>query len=393
MKEETRKTKVQERIEDIRRIKEIRDKGEMICIPFYEKFPRLSKSVPGVVKGINYKISAASGIGKTQLTKQLFVILPLDYARNHPESKLKVKIIYFALEESQEEFIDSLISAVLAMKHKVRIDPAMLKGLREEYIDDNLLALIEDCQEEVDYYMNYIDVVDSTFNPTGLYKRCRSYSEKAGTHVWNEVEFTHTNSEGVVTKTTEKVYSHYEPNDPNEHVIVITDHISLIQGEFDKYKNKMLSQHEAMGKWSTEYCNNQISKHWKWTVVNVQQQGQSNESQQFTNTGKSIVEKTYPTLSGLANNLEIQRDDYVILGLYSPDRYGFEEHMKYDINRFRDTYRCIMVLKNRIGIPNKNIPLLFDGATNRFSELPLPNEKTELERYYLKADELLNRKK
>ena len=106
----------------------------------------------------------------------------------------------------------------------------------------------------------------------------------------------------------------------------------------------------------------------------------------------SVIEKTEPTLDGLANNKEIQRDDYVVLSVYSPDKFGFEEYHSYDIGRFRDTFRAVKVLKNRIGRPNGYVHFLFDGATNRFHELPKVGENEErLNQAYATADKLLGR--
>lgn len=382
---------VRKRIEEIKKIKELRDKGEVLCLPYHDSFPKLSRFVPGVVRGLMYKVTAGSGVGKTQLTKQLFVMAPLDYLKKHPECKIKIKIFYFALEESEDEFIDSLICNQLAKKYSIRVDRMMLNGFREEYPGDALMAKIEDCEKDVSEYMQHIEVIDSVSNPTGMYKFCRTYSEKVGKHVWRDAEFTKTGSDGKTKVTKEKVYERYEPHDPNLHVICIADHISLITPEYDKKTDKVLSQHQSMAKWSTHYCRGQMTKHWGWTVVNVQQQEQGSEKQHYTNTGHSVIKKTEPTLDGLANNKEIQRDDYVILSLYSPDRFGFEEYDGYDIARMRDTFRVIKILKNRLGIPNKYVPLLFDGATNRFKELPFPDDKDLIRQAYEESDKLLKR--
>lgn len=378
---------VGDRIREIRDIATKRNSGQLFAIPFYHRFPKLAKAVPGIVKGIMYKITAQSGIGKTQLSKELFCITPLEYIRENPDTNIKVKIFYFALEESEAEFIDTLISNRLATKYKIRIEPIMLKGVKEQYADEELLKKIEECEQDVQFYMDHIEVVDSVYNPTGMYKYLRTYSEKVGKHYWETKTFV---KNGIAEE--EQVYSHYIPDDPNLHVIVITDHISLIYPEYDKKLEKTISKHEAMAKWSTEYCKKQITKHWNWTVVNVQQQEQSNEKQHFTNTGISVVEKTEPTLDGLANNKEIQRDDYVIISIYSPDKFGFDNYHGYDIARFRDTFRAVQIKKNRIGTPNKYIHMLFDGATNRFVELPVPGEDPEkLKRAYETADRLLGR--
>lgn len=160
-------SKIRARIEELKLIKEIRDKGELLCIPFYHSYPKLSKFMPGVVKGIMYKVTANSGIGKTQLAKALFVMAPLNYIRANPDCKIKIKIFYFALEESEEEFIDSLICNQLAFKFKIRMDPMTLKGYREKYADDDLIAKIEECEDDCEFFMQHIEVIDSVSNPTG----------------------------------------------------------------------------------------------------------------------------------------------------------------------------------------------------------------------------------
>ena len=173
--------------------------------------------------------------------------------------------------------------------------------------------------------------------------------------------------------------------------IVVVDHMSLLTPEKNKDTGNTMTQHQTMAHWSTNYALKQITKHWNWAVVNVIQQEQSGEREQFTMKGDSIQKKTEPSLAGFANNKEIQRDAKVILGVYAPDRYGFEEYHGYDIRRMRDTFRAIKVLKNRFGPPNKYHHMLFDGATNRFKELPKSSESHLLTPFYQTSDKLLNR--
>lgn len=383
--------KVKARFDRYKEIKQIRDNGEFLCIPFTESYPKLSNYLPGIMKGVMYKVTAGSGVGKTQLTKSMFVIAPLDFVRKHPELGMTVRIIYFALEESEDEFIDSLVVNALAMKFNIRIDALELRGFKDKYANSELIDKIEECIEDVSFYMNHIELVDTEYNPTGMYKYCRRYSEKVGKHVWEKQTFTKKGADGIVKTWTEDVYKEYIPNDANEHVIVIGDHVSLITEEYDKKTEKMLTKHQSLAKWSTHYCRGQITKHWDWTVVNVQQQEQGNEKQHYTNSGESVITKTEPTLDGLANNKEIQRDDYIIISVYSPDKFGFDTYHEYDIARMRDTFRAVKILKNRLGTPNKYIHLLFDGATNRFAELPLPNEIEKLRKFYGTSDNLLGR--
>lgn len=376
--------KVEERVEEIKQIKEAKESGKLFCIPF-ENYPKLSRSVPGVVPGMIQMVTAGSGVGKTQFAKALYVREPLEYALKH---NIKIKIFYFALEESKQEFIDTAICNYISVKCGIRLDLLTLQGYREEALDDKTMDLLEEHIPYIEDLLSSVEVVDSIYNPTGIYKYCRDYADKSGTHHFEDREFIKRKKDGEVIKEKVKVYSHYTPNDPNEVVIVVTDHMGLLANEKDRGGN-ILSQHQTMAKWSTDYCLKQITKHWNWAVVNIIQQEQSGEKEQFTFKGDSIQKKTEPSLAGFGNNKEIQRDAKVIIGVYSPDRYGFSDYHGYDIKKFRDCFRAIKILKNRFGPPNKYHHLLFDGATNRFKELPKPSEG--LEKEYKIADKLLGR--
>lgn len=75
------------------------------------------------------------------------------------------------------------------------------------------------------------------------------------------------------------------------------------------------------------------------------------------------------------------RDCLVAFGLFAPERYGIDTHMKYNIGILQDNYRSLSIMKNRIGTPNCKLPLLFNGQTNTFAELPKVGTP-ELEKLY-----------
>lgn len=384
--------KVRKRFNEIKQIKSDKDSGKIFCIPF-ENYPKLSKSVPGVVPGMIQMVTAGSGVGKTQVTKALYVREPLEYALKH---NIKLKIFYFALEESEQEFIDTMICNFISSRCGVRMDLLTLQGYRKRSLDQAMLELIDSHIDDIEDLLTNVEIIDSVYNPTGIYKYCRDYADKNGKHVYEMRDFikNKVDDKGNPYTVTEKVkvYSHYVPNDPNSMTIVIVDHMSLLTPEKFKDTGNMMSLHQTMAHWSTNYALKQVTKHWNWAVVNVIQQEQSGEKEQFTNKGESIVKKTEPSLAGFANNKEIQRDAKVIIGVYSPDRYGFEDYHGYSVKRFRDAFRGFKILKNRFGPPNKYHHFLFDGATNRFKELPVASEKALLEPYMRQADILLGRK-
>jgi hypothetical protein len=332
-------------------------------------------------------VTASSGVGKTQVTKALYVREPLEYALKHG---IKLKIFYFALEESQQEFIDTMICNFISSRCGIAMDLLTLQGFRLKSLDQDKMDLIDKHIQDIEDLLENVEIIDSVYNPTGIYKYCRDYADKNGTHVFEDREFIKKKSDGSTQKVTNKVYSHYEPNDINAMTIVIVDHISLLTPEKRK-DGAMMNQHQTMAHWSTNYALKQVTKHWNWAVVNVIQQEQSGEKEQFTNRGESIQKKTEPSLAGFANNKEIQRDAKIVIGVYSPDRYGFEDYHGYDIRRFRDSFRAIKILKNRFGPPNKYYHYLFDGATNRFGELPKASEAQLMGVFHNTADRLLGR--
>jgi len=389
--------KVRQRVDELKSIKVKKDGGAIFCIPF-ENYPKLAQSVPGVVPGMIQMITAASGVGKTQATKALYVREPLEYAL---KNNINLKIFYFALEESEQEFIDTMICNFISSRCNIQMDLLTLQGFREKSLSQDRMDLIESHIDDVEDLLSKVEIIDSVYNPTGIYKYCRDYADKNGTHHYENREFiknkidkdpkSKTYGQKVTIKEMTQVYSHYVPDDPNAFTIVIVDHMSLLTPEKVKDTGQMMTQHQTMAQWSTNYALKQITKHWNWAVVNVIQQEQSGEKEQFTTKGESIQKKTEPSLAGFANNKEIQRDAKVVIGVYSPDRHGFDDYHGYDIRRFRDCFRAYKILKNRFGAPNKYHHFLFDGATNRFKELPKSDERDKMVSYEITADRLLGR--
>lgn len=359
-------------LNNIKKAKTIREAGGVNNIPF--GLPNLDRIVPGVMKGLQYIVCANSSVGKTQLTKFLFVNQVYKFIKENPQLGIKLKILYFALEESKEEFMKSLISNRLKEQYDITVDSRMLSGINHT-LSDAILEKIESCREYFSELEKSIDIIDSVSNPFGIYKYIRGYATDNGTHHYKSHVFKQTLENGRIEEKTEQIYDRYEPNDPNEIVIDIVDHVSLLAAENGG------TLHEAMGDMSAKYGRKMITKHFGHCLVLVQQLAAATEKLQFTNSGQSIEAKLEPSLESLGDNKLTARDALIVLGLFAPERYQIEKHLGYDIRTLKDNYRCISVLKNRFGLSNYKFPVLFNGATNLFSELP-KLETPELRRIY-----------
>ena len=83
----------------------------------------------------------------------------------------------------------------------------------------------------------------------------------------------------------------------------------------------------------------------------------------------------------------------IVLGLFSPFKFGLAEYEGYDIRKFKDNIRFLEVLISRDGELGGVCPLLFDGAVSAFKELPRPNEVNELNSIYEYLNKLRNPRK
>ena len=78
-----------------------------------------------------------------------------------------------------------------------------------------------------------------------------------------------------------------------------------------------------------------------------------------------------PTLYPIFQHWSKTGSVYIISDTHfgDPDR----EYMGYNINALRDSFRMMEIVLARKGKANGLCPLYFNGAINRYEELPLPN--------------------
>lgn len=343
--------------------------GYFNCIPF-QGMERLEKYLPGVEPSTYYLVTASSGVGKSKLTRNLFIQNPFEYLKNNPDKDIKLDIIYFSLEESKEKVILAEISKYLFYKYRLSIPIKKLQSIgRYNTIDDDTLNKIKEAKDYVEDFLSKVQIVDYVRNPTGMYKYVRDfmmtigdYHDKEG-NILNKEKIR--KGEGTEYQRIDK----FVKTHPRHFVIVITDHVKLMSFEKD-----LITTKAVIDKWSSEYCLHLRDK-LGVTIVNVQQQVASKEEKLYAkNTGRSVDEKFEPSLDALGEHKLTQQDCNIAIGLYAPARYNVKRHNGYNIEELRDYYRNLSVLKNRDGESNLNVPLFFNGAADVFKELPLPDD-------------------
>ena len=325
------------------------DENKVNCIPF--GLPRFEEILPGVEQGKMYGVTATPKVGKTQIGDKLFLYSPLMYAFENRD-KVRVKIFYFTLEMSQEQKYQQFISFLLYMlsQGRIRISPTDLRSTPvDKPLPREILDLIntDRYKEYFEFFERSVTFIDSIRNPFGIYYIMRQYASVNGIQHKKEVDFVN-NSTGKI-ETSKEIDDYYEPHDPDEYVIFIVDHLSLITPE------KGESLRESMVKLSSEYCVRLRNKY-KYIPVLIQQQALSQESNE-----NYKLNKLRPTIDGLGEAKVTSRDFDVLMGLFSPERYGIPVYEGYDIKKFRDNIRFLEIMASREGGGGTLCPLYFGG--------------------------------
>lgn len=195
--------------------------GKVNCIP--SPFKTFRYDFPGVELGTYYLVSGASKASKSKIANFLFLFNTILYAYEHPEL-VRLKIFYSLLEEKAENITGKFICYLLFKLSggKIRIDIKTFKSVDSDRVLSqdilNLLGTIE-YQSILQFFEEHVEWVHDR-NPTGLYRIIERYAEANGKIHKKKVE-----------GYDKEVFDYYEPNDPDEYVLCIVDHIGLISTE------------------------------------------------------------------------------------------------------------------------------------------------------------------
>lgn len=337
--------------------------GKVNCIPW--NLPRFENQNPGIEQGKYYLNSANQKVGKTQITDWLFLYNPIQQIIDNGLN-IRLKVFYFSLEMSKEEKMLACFANILYVKEGLRISPTDLKSTRaDNVLSEEVLQIIQKYKPYFDKIEEVVEFVDDIRHGFGIYNLVREYALANGKIHYRDIE--------IDNKIT-KVEDYYEPNDPDEYVMIIIDHISLISPE--KRNGQQLTLHESISALSSDYLI-KLRNRFNYIPVVIQQQSSAQEGIE-----NKKANKLRPTMDGLGDNKLTGRDANVMLGLFSPFRHEMPEYYGYDITKFKDNIRFLEIMGSRDGGAGTICPLYFDGATNYFKELPKSEDLEEMKKVY-----------
>lgn len=356
-------------LNDLRERRERVLNGLYNCVPF--PFHRFKKWVPGVEQGKYIVVTANQKVGKSKFCDYLFIYEPLFFALEHPE--LRMKVLYFTLEMSPDEKYNEFLCHLLFRLDNIRISPTDLKSTEQSNpISEEILKLLETdkYQRYIKAFENMVTYIDDIRNPTGINKCCRDYALSHGHLNYTDILITDSESGELKERKVVDTNNPYTPDDPEEYRIIIIDNASNLNNEGNLKKMETI---DRMSKYGIQ-LRNQL----KFIFVLIQHQAQAQEGIE-----NQKLNRLKPSSDGLADCKTTTRDANMVIGLYSPFKYGLREYEGYDITKFRNKIRFMEVIEDRdYGANGQICPLFFDGAVSTFNELPLPNDSKGIEQVY-----------
>lgn len=143
-------------------------------------------------------------------------------------------------------------------------------------------------------------------------------------------------------------------------------------------KKNIMETRESHTQWSEDIVRYSLEMRRvqnKESVCNEMQDKEGNESFKLG--------RIKPSSDGLADCKVTSRDADMVIGLYSPFKYGLATYEGYDIKRFKNYIRFMEVIEDRhYGATGNICPLFFNGASSIFYELPKPDNTRELSKVY-----------
>ena len=340
--------------------------GGVNCIP--SPFGRFIDDFSGVEQSCMYVITSFTKGGKSMLCSYVFIYQAVMYAYFAKE-QVDFKILYFPLEETKERIMQRFMSWLLYRfsKGAIRVSPKELRSTTAA-LDDKIIDRLRqfDMQDILNYFEEHVIFPTEAPNPTGIYKFCRQYAEEHGTVHKRTVKM----KDELGQLQDVEVFDSYEQDNPNEYRMIIIDTINLIDTE----RNMTLKQ--SIDKLS-EYCAKYLRNRYHFSPIVIQQQAFESEGNDAFKLGR-----VRPSVAGLGDSKYVSRDCDIVLGLFSPFRFGITEYFGYDITILKDHIRFLEVIVNRNGEMGGILPLWFDGAVCDFKEMPKPEDKTALDKIY-----------
>ena len=333
--------------------------GKINYLPF-KPLGKFTNWFPGLMREELTCFTGTPASSKTSLVKKLVIHDGIEWAYRNNKN---FHVIYIGMEESKSQFLYSLLSYQSYVLQGLQYNIKDFEGIgRTIKIED--LPKIQIAEKRVEKMLPYITYYTNIYHSYGIWKAVRDFANKRGTFYYK----------GNVVHgkfTVDNSWDEYVPDDPDEFVVVVIDHLLLLSTQKDEK-----DQAEAI--WNTvEYLRRFAANKLRYAVVPIQHQNADSENQE------SRREQTIlPTENGLARNKEVARSYLNLIGIANPNKVNqsgtrpqIQVWDNHNLNIFGNYLRTINIIKSRFGESSVHDSVFFGGRTGWFESIPTVNTK------------------
>jgi len=306
-------------------------------------------------KGTYYAIGGMPGSGKSAFTDDNFILSPYFFYKTR-DGKVNVKWFYYSFEISYMAKRAKWTAYKLYNDYGLDLDSSYILSKGKNRISNEIYQKVVEVDQYMDELFDHIVFIQDSENPTGIRNTLSKYAEQNGTIHYEP----YVSSDG----STQRRRTGYTPNNPDQYVEVIIDHVGLTKKErgFDTKQNI-----DKLSEYLIEMRNM-----YNYTVIPVCQfnKGLSGiERLKLAHSGKLDLA---PILEDFKDTGNIGQDCNIALGVFNPVKYDLQDYAGYDITKMPSSFRTIHLMKNRDGQEYVVKAMHFAGGMGKYRELPEP---------------------
>jgi hypothetical protein len=254
-----------------------------------------------------------------------------------------IYILYFSFEMSSEVLLAKLLSIYIWETFHKELSYSQILSLTEEISDENYDYI----KQSIDW-LNAIEprmtIIDKSVSPKAVYAITKNWALEHGRLV--EID---------------EHRSDYIPDDPEQMLIGIMDHIRLLASGTEPGTKAKID--ECM-----DYCVGLRNKMLITWCILVQL------NREFKSMDRRNSNYQYLQLNDLADSSSPAQSAELVIGIFDAWREKMKACEGYKVDQLKDSFRFLQLLKNRFGESNKNVGVSFYGSIGLWKELPKPDE-------------------
>ena len=268
--------------------------------------------------------------------------------------EIQINWLLFSMEMSAEVLLAKLLSLYLYDKYGKIVSYEHILSLRDTITSEEY-DLVQQSRPWLEQFEKHCEIIDKPVTARALYGICKEWSKKFGKYV--EVE-----------KTDDFLKEDYIPNNPQQYLIVVVDHIKLLSTDTGHTAKQEIDK-------ACDYLIHFRNK-CAFTIYIVQQANRNFKGMDRRQGGYQLFQ-----LDDLSDSSGAAQASEVVIGIFHPFREKIPKCEGYDIRQMKDRFRLCQVLKQRFGVADRSVGCSFWGEIGYWKDLPLPNEINDYEQF------------